>query len=147
MLPIALAGNIVLGDSTNADLFILALPLTMGHDMLALVAFVGGLSAATAMVIVASVALSIMISNDLIMPVVIRRTSGDASAYSADRSRLILMIRRLAIVLILLCAFAYYRAARHEIPLASIGLVSFAAIAQFAPALLGGMMWRRANAR
>ena len=147
VLPIALAGNIVLGDSTNADLFILALPLTMGHDMLALVAFVGGLSAATAMVIVASVALSIMISNDLIMPVVIRRTSGDASAYSADRSRLILMIRRLAIVLILLCAFAYYRAARHEIPLASIGLVSFAAIAQFAPALLGGMMWRRANAR
>lgn len=147
VLPIAFAGNVALGEGTNADLYILALPLSYDQELLALVAFIGGLSAATAMVIVASVALSIMITNDLIMPVVIRRTSGELYDYTADRSRLILMTRRLAIVVILLFAFAYYRAARHEIPLASIGLVSFAAIAQFAPALIGGMMWRRANAR
>lgn len=147
VLPIAFAGKAVIGNVHNADLYILALPLARGQDALALAVFVGGLSAATAMVIVACVALSIMISNHIVMPVLIRRMETVSNGGMADRARLILLVRRLAIAAIMLCAFAYYRAARNEIPLASIGLLSFAAVAQFAPALFGGLLWRRANAR
>ncbi len=146
VLPIAFAGLTLVGNLHSADLYILELPLTQGQDALALVVFVGGLSAATAMVIVACVALSIMISNHIVMPIIIRSMEARTGGIE-DRGRLILVVRRLAIAVIMLCAFVYYRAARHEIPLASIGLLSFAAIAQFAPALLGGLVWRRATAR
>jgi Na+/proline symporter/signal transduction histidine kinase/CheY-like chemotaxis protein len=147
VIPIALAGVLTLGDSTNADLYILALPMSQNHDLLAIIVFVGGLSAATAMVIVASVAISIMISNDLVMPLVIRRLQDRATDPFLDSSQLILTTRRFAIAGIIFAAFLYYRSARDGIPLFSIGLLSFAAISQFAPALIGGLFWRRANAR
>jgi Na+/proline symporter len=97
------------------------------------------------MVIVASVAVAIMISNDIIVPVVLRRRT--RRGQSGDFSGLILTIRRTAIVAILLLGFAYYRAADTNAGLASIGLLSFAAIAQLAPAFFGGLFWRQANAR
>ena len=112
-----------------------------------MIAFVGGLSAATAMVIVESVALSIMISNDLIIPLFVRRLLKTETSESGDWSTLILNIRRASIFVILLLAFLYYRESTGNTRLASIGLMSFAAIAQFAPAFIGGLVWRRANAR
>jgi len=146
VLPIALAGLVMVGPATSSDLYVLSLPLFSGHGTLAVVAFVGGLSAATAMVIVETVALSIMISNDLIIPIFVRRLQ-KTEASEGDWSSLILNIRRAAIFIILFVAFLYYRQSTDNARLASIGLMSFAAIAQFAPAFIGGLVWRRANAR
>ena len=147
VLPIALAGLAVVGDRTSSDLYVLSLPLFSGHDLLAMIAFIGGLSAATAMVIVASVALSIMISNDLIIPIFVRRLLRGENSENGDWSSLILNIRRASIFIILFAAFLYYRESTNNTRLASIGLMSFAAIAQFAPAFFGGLIWRGANGR
>lgn len=147
VIPIAFAGLAVLGPESNSDLYVVSLPLHYGQNALALFAFIGGLSAATAMVIVASVALSIMISNDLVIPLVMRRLLKSHAADREDWSKVILNIRRAAIFVILFAAFLYYRETTSNTRLASIGLISFAAIAQFAPAFIGGLIWRGANGR
>jgi Na+/proline symporter/signal transduction histidine kinase/CheY-like chemotaxis protein len=146
VLPIAIAGLLNFPASRfGGDMFVLALPLDAHAPLMTLFAFVGGLSAATAMVIVESVALAIMVSNDIVVPLVLKRRAlrnGDGS----DAGARLLKTRRLAIFAILFLAYAYYRFAG-EAQLASIGLLSFAAIAQFAPALFGGLAWRRGTAR
>ena len=145
VVPIALAGLLTFpAGKIDSDMFVLALPLQSGSSLFTLVAFVGGLSAATAMVIVESVALSIMVSNDLIMPLVLQRR-GTLISGRENVGSLLLTVRRLAIFAILLLAYTYYRSAG-EAQLASIGLLSFAAIAQLAPAFFGGLLWRRATA-
>ena len=145
VVPIALAGLLTFpAGKVDSDMFVLALPLESGSSLFTLVAFVGGLSAATAMVIVESVALSIMVSNDLVMPLVLQRREALISGRENVGS-LLLTVRRIAIFAILLLAYVYYRSAG-EAQLASIGLLSFAAIAQLAPAFFGGLMWRRATA-
>jgi Na+/proline symporter/CheY-like chemotaxis protein len=145
VVPIALAGLLTFPTgSVDSDMFVLALPLQSGSNLFTIVAFVGGLSAATAMVIVESVALSIMVSNDLIMPLVLQRREALISGRENVGS-LLLTVRRIAIFAILLLAYVYYRSAG-EAQLASIGLLSFAAIAQLAPAFFGGLLWRRATA-
>ena len=147
VIPLAFAGTALVGDRTSADLYVLSLPLLNGHDVIAMAAFIGGLSAATAMVIVASVALSIMISNDLVIPLFVRGLLKRDSSVAEDWSSLILNIRRAAIFVLLFVAFLYYRESTNNARLASIGLMSFAAIAQFGPAFFGGLFWRGANAR
>src|SRR5476649_1306878 len=145
VVPIALAGMLTFpAGSVDSDMFVLALPLQTGSNILTIAAFVGGLSAATAMVIVESVALSIMVSNDIIMPLVLQRRAALISG-RGDVGSLLLTVRRLAIFAILLLAYMYYRSAG-DAQLASIGLLSFAAIAQLAPAFFGGLFWRRATA-
>ena len=108
---------------------------------MALVAFLGGLSAATAMVIVDSVAVAVMISNHIVMPIVLRRRGGT----EGDLGGFVLVVRRVSIVAVILLAYAYYRGSS-EAALAAIGLLSFAAIAQIAPAFLGGLIWSRGTA-
>lgn len=147
VFPIALIGVMTLGNSVSGDLYVLALPLSVNAHWLAMIAFLGGLSAATAMVIVACVALSIMISNHLVLPLFIRRMAKRHPSDQPDLTSLILNTRRATIVVILALAFTYYRFTSNNIHLASIGFVSFAAIAQFVPAFLGGLFWRNANAR
>src|SRR3954449_6850707 len=129
----------------DSDMFVLTLPLTAGSDVVTLVAFVGGLAPAPAMVIVESVALSIMVSNDIVIPWVLKRKE-TLFAGRENMGAMLLMVRRAAIFVILFLAYIYYRTAG-EAQLASIGLLSFAAIAQLAPAFFGGMIWRRATAR
>jgi len=147
VIPIAAAGMLRFGQDINPDTYVLALPIDAGLDWLALFVFIGGLSAATAMVIVATVALAIMISNDIVVPLLLRRHSEAelVNTGGQDMSRLLLTIRRLAIFAILLLAYAYYKAAGDTAALVSIGLLSFAAIAQFAPAFIGALFWRRAT--
>ncbi|HEY4746912.1 MAG TPA: PAS-domain containing protein, partial [Steroidobacteraceae bacterium] len=146
VVPIAIAGLLTFTpDKVDSDMYVLALPLVAGSDVLAIVAFVGGLSAGTAMVIVESVALAIMVSNDIVMPMVLKRREAYVTG-PADIGTLLLAVRRLAIFAILLLAYLYYRLAG-DAQLASIGLLSFAAVAQLAPAFLGGLIWRRATAR
>lgn len=141
--PLALAGMLMFGDgSTSPDMYVLALPLSAGANSVALLTFIGGLSAATAMVIVESVALSIMVSNNIAIPLVLRsRERGPR-----DMRRFLLTVRRTAILCILLMAYGYYRATSSP-SLTYSGLLPFAAVAQFAPAFFGGMIWRGANTR
>jgi len=126
------------------DAFVLWLPLSSGHDWLALLAYLGGFSAATGMVIVASVALATMTSNDLVLPALWRLQLlplGDRAAASAT----ILWIRRIAIFSIILAAYAYVRLVPEAPSLAAIGVLAFAAVAQFAPALIAGVHWSGAS--
>lgn len=146
VIPIAIAGLLVFApNAVDSDMFVLALPLSAGSELLALVAFVGGLSAATAMVIVETVALAIMASNDIVVPFVLQRRETILSSRE-DVGTLLLTVRRLAIFVILLFAYMYYRSAG-EAQLAAIGLLSFAAVAQLAPAFFGGLVWREGTAR
>jgi signal transduction histidine kinase/Na+/proline symporter/CheY-like chemotaxis protein len=144
VVPIAIAGVLTLGSDVDADLFVLELPHASGNHLITLIAFLGGLSAATAMVIVASVALAIMISNEIVVPAFIRRRA--SVGQPLDMGRFILHVRRISIIVILFLGYAYYRIAGSA-ALASIGLLSFAAIAQLAPAFFIGLFWRRASAR
>ncbi|GLK50025.1 hybrid sensor histidine kinase/response regulator [Brevundimonas intermedia] len=144
VLPLVAAGALF-APSTNPDLLVLALPFGRGESLLTAVVFVGGFSAATAMVIVEAVALSAMVSNSLILPFLARdrwRLRGDAS----DMSGVILQVRRGAIVAVLLLAWLYYQATDQSRGLAAMGLVSFAAMAQLAPALFGAVLWRGGHA-
>ena len=118
----------------------LSLPLAHGQPPLALVAFIGGLSAATGMVIVEAIAVSTMVCNDLVMPLLLRLRSARDDA--RDLSGMPLALRRIVIVALLLLGYLYFRIAGEAYALVSIGLISFAAVAQFAPALLGGMYWK-----
>lgn len=146
VMPIALAGLLTFPTgSVDGDMYVLALPMSAGVEVLALIAFIGGLSAATAMVIVESVALAIIVSNDLVVPMLAQRRKPFIGMLE-NVGALLLRVRRLAIVLILLLAYLYHRSAG-DAQLAAIGLLSFAAIAQLAPAFFGGLFWRRATAR
>jgi Na+/proline symporter/nitrogen-specific signal transduction histidine kinase len=141
VLPIALGGLLLFGSGANAETFVLSLPLAHGQNLLALAAFIGGLSAATGMVIVEAIAVSTMVCNDLVMPVLLRlRRFGHRAG--GDLTGLLLHIRRLAILGILLLGYLYFHLAGEAYALVSIGLISFAAVAQFAPAMLGGMYWK-----
>ncbi len=147
VLPIAMGGLLLFGEgSVNPETFILSIPLSQGQTALALVAFVGGLSAATGMVIVETIAVSTMVCNDLVMPLLLRR-KGAGYRDDSDFTGWLLGIRRAAILLILLLGYAYFHFAGEAYALVSIGLISFAAVAQFAPALLGGMYWRGGTRR
>jgi PAS domain S-box-containing protein len=145
VVPIAVAGlTLAAGQSVHPDSFVLWLPLRFGHNELALFAYIGGFSAATGMVIVASVALATMISNDLVMPALlrIRRLKLDQRQ---DISSIVLAVRRISILLMALLAFLYYRSSTEGQYLANLGLLAFVAVAQFAPAIIGGMYWRGAS--
>ncbi len=142
VLPIALGGLLHFGPSAvDPDTFVLTLPLAGGQEALALMVFVGGLSAATGMVIVETIAVSTMVCNDLVMPLLLRQQRW-MDAAGDELTGMLLTIRRVAIAAILMLGYAYYRLAGEAYALVSIGLISFTAVAQFAPAMLGGMFWR-----
>ena len=149
VVPIAMAGLLEFSsDVSDADFFVLKLPQSAGNSYVSLIAFIGGLSAASAMVMVACVALAIMVCNDVIVPVLIYAgLRGDGNGGDqADMSSRLLKIRRFTIVGILLLAYGFLKFFAGYQQLASIGLLSFAAIVQFAPAFFGGLFWREATA-
>ncbi len=143
VLPLVAAGGLFRPE-TNPDLLVLALPFGAGQGLLTAVVFVGGFSAATAMVIVEAVALSAMVSNNLVLPLM--GAGRRRGAAQPDMARALLNIRRLAIVGLLLLAWLYYLAMDRSSGLAAIGLVSFAALAQLAPSLFGAVLWRGGRA-
>lgn len=144
VMPIAVAGShFFVGTSVPSDLYVLQLPMFLGENNLAAIAFIGGLSAATGMIVVASVTLSIMISNELIVPLLLnlgrrgnlpRRMAGDLR-----------MVRRVTIVVVMV--LAWWAETSLQVPggLASLGLISFAAAAQFMPAIVAGLYWPGAH--
>lgn len=144
IVPIVMAGMAVLPAGTDADAIVMALPLAEDKPALALVVFIGGFSAATGMIVVASVALSTMITNDLIAPVAFRRVlQGEADR--AGLAHRLLMIRRLVICLLMLMAYLFYRGFGGATNLAGLGTMAFAAAAQFAPGLVLGVLSRAGN--
>ena len=147
VLPIALGGDMLfasLGDIVDPDTYVLTIPIHQGRETLALFVFIGGLSAATGMVIVATVALSTMVSNDLVIPALLR-TRRLGWTQGKDLSGLLLAIRRGTIVFVLMMGYVYFRLIGESYALVTIGLVSFAAAAQFAPAILIGIYWKGAS--
>ncbi len=145
VLPIAAAGLLIFPDGTvEPDTFVLTLPMAAQDSLLTLLAFLGGFSAATSMVIMATIAVSIMVSNDIVIPLLLKfRWSGSTSHH--DFGQMVLRIRRIAIVCILALGYLSYRMLAEFNTLAATGLLSFAAVAQFGPALIGGMYWKRGN--
>ncbi len=145
VLPIAIAGVSTLPSETmNPDMIMLALPLSAGSDWLAILVFIGGFSAATGMIIVTTVALSGMITNDLIVPLFYRRKIRRAAGPIMLEQSL-LWIRRLTIIGLLFFAYLYYRTIDSAATLAGLGTISFAAVSQFAPGLVGGLFWKQGN--
>ena len=144
IVPIVLAGLALLPPGTDPDTIVLALPLAREAPWLAVLVFLGGFSAATGMIVVACVALSIMVTNDLVAPLLLRR----ALAGRGDRSRIagrLLLIRRVVIAALLAAAYAFYRGFAGVTDLAGMGTLAFAAAAQFAPGLVLGMVSQHGN--
>jgi Na+/proline symporter/signal transduction histidine kinase len=143
--PLAIAALLTFPNALNRDLSVIALPMSAGQSFVTLLAMIGGLSAATAMVVVESVALSIMVSNNLILPVLLRLGRRRNGAGSGAAGAKILLARRLAIAAILALAYLYNRAAGEAL-LASLGILSLACVAQIGPAFVGALLWRRGTA-
>lgn len=141
--PLALAGKQWVGAGMASDTYVISLPMSLGFDGMAMLAFLGGTSAATGMVIVCTIALAIMVSNDLVLPVLLRRFWQQGR--DERLVRLLLQVRRGAILLILLAAWGLYLLLGDLTSLSRIGYLSFGAVAQFAPALLLGLYWRHGN--
>ncbi len=143
ILPIAVMGLERLPAGANPDMFVLTLPLAEGQGALAMLAFLGGFSSATSMVIVEAIALATMVSNHIVLPVWLRLRP--QAAVSGDVRMIVLLARRLSIGAVLTLGYAYYRLSGGSTALAAIGLISFAGVAQFLPAMLGGIFWRGAT--
>ncbi|CDI01478.1 Periplasmic sensor signal transduction histidine kinase [Candidatus Competibacter denitrificans Run_A_D11] len=147
VLPIALGGRLTFPQGgVDADMFVLALPMANHKPDLALLAFLGGLSAATSMILFETITLSTMVCNDLVMPLLLR-ANPRWLAQRTDLSGLLLGIRRAGIAVLILLGYLYYRFIGESYALVTSGLVSFAAAAQFAPPILIGLFWKRANRR
>ncbi|WP_347313639.1 sensor histidine kinase [Defluviimonas sp. SAOS-178_SWC] len=144
VLPIAVVGLSVLPEGANPDLFVLTLPLAQGQGKLAMLAFLGGFSSATSMVIVAAIALATMVSNHIVTPLWLSLRAGGARA-PGDVRGLVLMSRRVSIAGVLALGYSYYHLSGGSAALAAIGLISFVGAAQVLPAMLGGIFWRGAT--
>ncbi|MFO1104735.1 MAG: NahK/ErcS family hybrid sensor histidine kinase/response regulator [Amaricoccus sp.] len=145
VLPVALVGLALFPEGTvQPDGFLVAIPLALGRPWLGFVAFLGGLSAATGMIIVSTLALGTMLSNDVILPA-LAQIRALRRRWEADPAPMVLAARRFAVVAIIALAYLCYRLIGPAFPLAKIGMMSFAAVAQVAPALLVGLAWRRAT--
>ncbi|MEL6708119.1 MAG: PAS domain-containing hybrid sensor histidine kinase/response regulator [Pseudomonadota bacterium] len=150
IVPIVLAGLSALPAGTNPDSIVLALPLATENYTLAVLVFLGGFSASAGMIVIASVALSTMITNDLIAPVIFRKAlkAGHDNTANSDRALLaarLLLVRRIVIAALLALAYMFYLGFGRIGSLAGLGTLAFAAAAQFAPGLVLGMMSETGN--
>ncbi|KAB7614700.1 sodium:solute symporter [Amylibacter sp. SFDW26] len=144
VVPIAVVGQEILPEGSNPDLFVLTVPLAMGQESIAALAFLGGFSSATSMVIVAAIALSTMVSNHIVLPLWLYRTHA-RNPESDDVRSILLRSRRISIAGILALGYFYYRFTGGTSALASIGLIAFLGIAQVLPALFFGLFWKNAS--
>ncbi|WP_299030682.1 ATP-binding protein [uncultured Sulfitobacter sp.] len=144
VVPIAVIGLELMPQGANPDLYVLTVPLHEGQNGLAMLAFLGGFSSATSMVIVATLALSTMMSNHIVMPLWLKLSKAGPQQ-SGDVRSVVIRARRLSIIAVISLGYFYYRGSGGSGALAAIGLISFGGVAQFLPALLGGIFWRGAT--
>ncbi|WP_348638934.1 PAS-domain containing protein [Lacimicrobium sp. SS2-24] len=146
IIPVSIAGNILFaGSGVDQDTFLMQLPLSQGHHLLSLLVFVGGISAATAMIVVSGLALSTMLTNDVVVPLLLKNQPRRWLKDKNYQQRL-LMIRRLVILLILLLAYSYFVSWADGSALSSMGLLAFSLVVQLTPAILGGLYWKQGHA-
>jgi len=142
---IAWVGNQLLADTqVNSDAYVLALPLQHNKQALTLLGFIGGFSAATAMIIVATLTLSQMLSNDVILPLLMRTRKSQGPV--PDYSRSLKATRRLTVAAIIGLAWVYQHSLAENAALTDIGLIAFALVVQLAPAIVIGLYWQGSNA-
>jgi len=140
VIPIALAGQILLQGSTDPDFYILSLPISSGQQSIALISFLGGFSAATSMIIVSTIALTTMVSHNIVLPIVLKNKENKDLTLKFP-----LLTRRIAVFGILFLAYLYFKFISEKYSIVSIGLISFTAISQFLPATLLGLFWKDGN--
>ncbi|MBN7826873.1 PAS-domain containing protein [Bowmanella dokdonensis] len=146
IIPVSMAGNLLFtGSGVDQDTYLMQLPLSQQQSLLSLLIFLGGISAATAMIVVSSLALSTMLTNDVVMPLLLRY---QPQRWLKDKNykQKLLHIRRLVILLILLMAYGYFNGWAQSTALSSIGLLAFSLVVQLMPAILGGLYWRQGHA-
>jgi Na+/proline symporter/signal transduction histidine kinase/CheY-like chemotaxis protein len=141
--PIGLAGFMQYGDSVPADAYALFLPSTNGQLWMSLFAFIGAISAASSMVIVSTIALSTMLSNEIVFPLMFKYTRRKHNDFSQFQSQL-LIIRKLLVFLVIALSFSLLLMSPPD-TLASLGEVAFGAIAQIGPVLFAAFFWRKAT--
>ncbi|MDG1753145.1 MAG: PAS-domain containing protein [Thalassotalea sp.] len=141
--PLGVAGHMLLGDSVPADAYVLFLPWSQQQTWLTLIAFLGAISAASSMVIISSIALSTMLSNEIVFPLLFRSNKTSNTEYSNFRYRL-LKIRKLLVLFVILLGYGVFLLASPD-TLSSLGEVAFGAFAQLTPALVAAFYWRRAS--
>lgn len=147
ILPIAIAGQLTFpGGSVDADTYVLTIPLYYQQAWLGITVYIGGLAAATSMVIVAAIVLSTMVATEVLTPLVLKFRLFNIKK-TQQLSGLLLNLRRTSITFILLLAFIFERIIAQQNHLATIGLLSFVLLSQFAPATIGALYWRKANAK
>ncbi|MGV6806299.1 MAG: hybrid sensor histidine kinase/response regulator [bacterium] len=147
VLPIAWAGLAMFSGTTVApDTYVLQLPMALSLENVSLFAFIGGFSAATGMVIVAVVTIAIMVSNELVLPLLFRLKGQGELQQTVYMGRYLRWARRLCIIGLLLAAWVMHRNLGDGRGLASIGLISFACFAQLAPAVIGAIYWKKGHA-
>jgi len=144
-MPIAIMGLSLLPAGSDPDMFVLTLPLLHDQQLLAMFAFIGGFSSATSMIIIASIALSIMVSNHIIMPIALRAPGMLDQEDGSGVKKLLLSSRRISIAGVLFLGFAYFWLTSGSGALAPIGLISFTGVAQFLPAIVAALYWRDAT--
>lgn len=144
VVPIAVMGLEILPEGSNPDLFVLTLPLAADQGALAMLAFLGGFSSATSMVIIAAIALATMMSNHIVMPLWLWMGTRRGAA-PGDLRRVVLRSRRFSIAAVLALGYAYYALSGGSTALAAIGLIAFVGVAQILPAMMGGIFWRGAT--
>jgi Na+/proline symporter/nitrogen-specific signal transduction histidine kinase len=145
VLPIALSGLMIFpNQAILADTFVLAIPIKFGQEGLAVLGYLGGFAAATSMIIVSTISLSTMVSNNLLMPVLV--ANGDfAKRFQSNLPSILIWGRRLTILAIIMLSYSYFRILDTGSSLVSTGLISFVAIAQLSPSIIGGIFWKKAS--
>lgn len=144
VVPIAIGGKLLLGSGVKADQFVLSIPLYFNQKALAFTAYLGGFAASTSMIIVECTALTVMLTNNMVMPWLVSR-SDFQHRFGKEMGKVVITLRRIFIVLLMVLSYLYYKNVSDKYSLVSVGMVSFAAVAQFAPIVLGGIFWKRGS--
>lgn len=145
VVPLAIAGEVIIDDSIlQSDMFVLGLPMHFNNNILAFFVYIGGFSAATSMIIVETIAISVMVSNNLLMPLLLNNAQTKTKV-AQNPIAYIQANRRIAIVFLILFGYIYYKYLSDKSSLVSIGMIAFVAVFQFAPATFGGIFWKTGN--
>ncbi|MCL1079171.1 response regulator [Parashewanella spongiae] len=142
-IPLGQAGKLLYAESLNPDAYVLFLPAFNGHSLMSLVGFIGTISAASAMVVVSTIAISTMLSNEVVFPTILKRKQFKNSKFEDFKTNF-LVVRKVLVLLILALSFLMYSVAPPE-KLATLGEIAFGAIAQIGPAFFAAFLWRKAN--
>lgn len=138
-IPIAMGGNLLSPHAQSADFYVLSVPMQMESEFYSMIAFIGGFSASTSMIMITSMTMAIMISNYLLLPLI------EVYQPLAFLKKRILFLRWCIVTVFISLGYIFYLFISKNDFIVNIGLISFTAILQFAPIIIGGLFWKSAN--